>query len=195
MRRLVNTAMAAIALAAVLASTAAAQMRGVVGVGLSVPVGEFADESGAGAQAGGGTALAGLEWLPEGRSFGLRLDGAYNRFCTSACDEAGGDLDVRFRFLNANLSGIAELPLGGAADLRPYVLAGVGLYNYKLEGDDVPDGFDESETDFGLSGGLGVTYALGRVGLFAEGRFHNVFTSEEDVQYIPVLVGARVNFR
>ena len=93
MRRLVKTAMAAIALAAVLASTAAAQMRGVVGVGLSVPVGEFADESGAGAQAGGGTALAGLEWLPEGRSFGLRLDGAYNRFCTSACDEAGGDLE------------------------------------------------------------------------------------------------------
>ena len=195
MTRLVKTGLVLVLLIVLVAIQAVAQVRGVVGVGLSVPVGEFADEGGVGAQSGGGTALAGLEWLPEGRSFGLRLDGAYNRFCTAACDEAGGELDVRFRFLNANLSGIAELPMSGSAALRPYALAGVGLYNYKLEGDDVPDGFDASETDFGVSGGLGVTWALGRVGLFAEGRFHNVFTSEEDVQYIPVLVGARVNLR
>ena len=134
-----------------------------------------------GAQAGGGTALAGVEWLPNGKRFGLRLDGAYNRFCTEVCDEAAGDLDVRFRFLNANLSGIAELPLAGS-DFRPYLLGGVGLYNYKLEGDDVPDGLTDSESDFGLSGGLGLTYTLGQVGVFAEGRFHNVFTSEEDIR-------------
>ena len=195
MSRLVKAGFVLIAMASIMAAEAGAQMRGVVGVGLSVPVGEFADEAGIGAQAGGGTALGGLEWLPEGRSYGLRLDGAYNRFCTAACDEAGGDLDVRFRFLNANLSGLAELPFGGESNLRPYVLAGVGLYNYKLEGDDVPAGLDESETDFGLNGGLGLTYSLGQVGLFAEGRFHNVFTSEEDIQYIPVLVGARFTFR
>ncbi len=182
-------------LGAAFATRAGAQVRGVVGVGLSVPVGEFADEDGIGAQGGGGTALAGVEWLPAGRTFGLRLDGVYNRFCTAACDEEGADLDVRFRFLNANLSGIAELPLGGRADLRPYVLAGIGLYNYRLEGDDVPASLDASETDVGLSGGLGLTWAVGRVGLFAEGRFHNVFTSEDDVQYIPVLVGARVRLR
>ena len=195
MTRLVKSGIVLLAAAAVLVGEAGAQMRGVVGAGLSVPVGEFADEAGVGAQAGGGTALAGLEWLPEGRGFGLRLDGAYNRFCTAVCDEAGGDLDVRFRFLSANLSGVAELPMGGRGDVRPYVLAGVGLYNYKLEGDDVPETLNESETDFGVNGGLGVTWALGRVGLFAEGRFHNVFTSEEDVQYIPVLVGARITLR
>lgn len=194
-QRLVTTGMILIAMAAFLAGSAGAQVRGVVGLGLSVPVGDFADETGAGAQSGGGTALAGVEWLPEGRSLGLRVDGAYNRFCTSACDETAGDLDVRYRFLNANLSGIAELPFGAESDLRPYALAGVGLYNYRLEGDDVPTGLDESETDFGLSAGLGLTYTLGRVGLFAEGRFHNVFTSEEDVQYIPVVVGARFNLR
>lgn len=181
--------------AAALVSEAGAQVRGIAGVGLSVPVGEFADEDGLGAQSGGATALAGLEWQPEGRSFGLRVDGAYNRFCTAACDEAGGDLDIRLRFLNLNLSGTAELPGGAGRDLRPYLLAGVGLYNYRLEGDDVPAGFDESETDVGLNGGLGVTYALGRVGLFAESRFHHVFTSEEDIQYIPIIVGARFTLR
>ena len=190
MRGLVKQGIVLIAAGALLAGEAGAQVRGIVGVGASVPVGEFADQSGPGAQAGGGPALAGVEWLPEGRSFGLRLDGAYNRFCTEVCDDAAGDLDVRFRFLNANLSGIAELPLG-ASEFRPYLLGGVGLYNYKLEGDDVPDGFNDSENDFGLSAGLGMTYTLGQVGIFAEGRFHNVFTSEEDIQFIPILVGAR----
>lgn len=195
MQRLVKTGMVLIAMAALLAGSAGAQVRGVVGLGLSVPVGDFADEAGVGAQAGGGTALAGVEWLPEGRSFGLRVDGAYNRFCTSACDETAGDLDVRYRFLNANLSGIAELRLGAESDLRPYALAGLGLYNYRLEGDDVPTGLDESETDLGLSAGLGVTYTLGRVGLFAEGRFHNVFAAADDIQYVPVVLGARINLR
>ena len=194
MRGLVKQGIVLIAAGALLAGEAGAQVRGIVGVGASVPVGEFADQSGPGAQAGGGTALAGVEWLPEGRSFGLRLDGAYNRFCTEVCDDAAGDLDVRFRLLNANLSGIAELPLG-ASEFRPYLLGGVGLYNYKLEGDDVPDGFNDSENDFGLSAGLGMTYTLGQVGIFAEGRFHNVFTSEEDIQFIPILVGARFTFR
>ena len=195
MTRQVKTGIALLALTSLLAGPAGAQVRGVVGVGLSVPVGEFADESGTGAQTGGGTALACVEWLPEGGSFGLRLDGAYNRFCTAACDQEGGDLDVRFRFLNANLSGIAELPLGREQNLRPYVLAGVGLYNYRLEGDDVPAGLDGSETDFGVNGGVGLTYALGRLGLFAEGRLHNVFTSEEDVQYLPLILGVRVGLR
>ena len=100
----VSTILAAVA--ALMFSTANAQVRGVVGVGLSVPVGDFADQTGGETEAGGGTALAGIEWLPQGGAFGLRVDGAYNRFCTSACDQAGGDLDVRYRFLNANLNGL-----------------------------------------------------------------------------------------
>lgn len=180
---------------ALIGSTAMAQVRGVVGVGLSVPVGDFADAGGGDAEAGGGTALAGIEWIPSGKSFGLRVDGAYNRFCTSACDQAGGDLDVRYRFLNANLNGILEFPMAAGANLRPYLLAGLGIYNYKLEGDDVPAAAGDSESDFGVNGGLGINYAFGRVGLFAEGRFHNVFASGSDLQYVPVMVGARINLQ
>jgi len=194
MKRLAAVSLVLAAAAALLVSDAAAQARAVLGVGLGVPVGDFADEAGAAAQSGGGTALAGLEWLPRGRSFGVRVDGAYNRFCTSACDESAGDLDVRYRFLNANLNGLVEFPFGGNTDLRPYLIAGVGIYNYKLEGDDVPTGA-EGVTDFGLNGGLGLTYAIGRVGLFAEGRFHNVFATGSDLQYIPVIIGAKVNLQ
>jgi hypothetical protein len=195
MKSLVKTSIVLAVAAAFMVTDATAQVRGVVGVGLSVPVGDFADETGGAAEAGGGTALAGIEWLPQGKSFGLRVDGAYNRFCTSACDQATGDLDVRYRFLNANLNGLMEFPLGAEGNLRPYVLAGVGLYNYRLEGDDVPVGPDDSESDFGVNGGLGLTYAMGRVGVFAEGRFHNVFATGSDLQYIPVMVGARINLQ
>ena len=195
MKNFIKTSIVLAAAIALVGSDAAAQVRGVVGVGLSVPVGDFADATGGDAEAGGGTALAGLEWMPAGRSFGLRVDGAYNRFCTSACDQAGGDLDVRYRFLNANLNGLIEFPMGTDARLRPYLLAGVGFYNYKLEGDDVPTGVGDSESDFGVNGGLGINYALGRVGLFAEGRFHNVFATGSDLQYVPVMIGARINLQ
>jgi hypothetical protein len=194
MTRLLKLGFLLAALAALPIVDAAAQVRGVVGVGLAVPVGDFADETGGAAQAGGGTALAGVEWLPAGNAFGLRLDGAYNRFCTSLCDEDAGDRDVRYRFLNANLNGILEFPVGADVSIHPYFVAGVGLYNYKLVGDDVPAG-GESETDFGLNGGVGLTYQLDRFGIFGEARVHNVFTEGSDVQYIPVMVGARFNFR
>jgi hypothetical protein len=180
---------------ALVTSNAVAQRRGVVGVGLSVPVGDFADQTGGDAQAGGGTALAAIEWIPSGSSFGLRVDGAYNRFCTSACDEVGGDLDVRYRFLNANLNGLLEFPLAADASLRPYGIAGVGIYNYKLVGDDVPEIAGDSESDFGLNAGLGLTYTIGRVGVFGEARFHNVFATGSDLQYVPVMVGARINLQ
>jgi hypothetical protein len=195
MRTLVRISLVLSAVIAVVVSDAGAQFRGVAGVGLAVPVGDFADDAGGAAQSGGGTALAGVEWMPAGRIFGLRVDGAYNRFCTSACDQAGGDLDVRYQFLNANLSGMVEFPVGADANFRPYALAGVGIYNYELVGDDVPATAGDSETDFGLNGGLGVTYKLGRVGVFAEGRFHNVFATDDDLQYIPILVGARIDLQ
>jgi hypothetical protein len=137
--------------------------------------------------------LAGVEWVPQGRTYGLRVDGAYNRFCTSACGPDGGNLDVRYRFLNANLNGMVELPVG-AAWFRPYVIAGVGLYNYRLEGNDVPDGLS-SNTDVGMNAGVGGVYRLGRVGLFAEGRFHHIFANSSDIQYIPMMVGAKVDLQ
>lgn len=193
MKRLAAAALI-VAAAALAVSDASAQARGIVGVGLGIPVGDFADDAGAGAQSGGGTALVGLEWLPQSGTYGLRIDGAWNRFCTTACDAAGGDLDVRYRLLNANLNGLVELPLANRA-VRPYVMAGAGVYNYKLEGDDVPAGADESETDLGVNAGLGVTYSIGRVGVYAEGRFHNVFAAGDDLQYIPVMVGAKIDLR
>jgi hypothetical protein len=67
----------------------------------------------------------------------------------------------------------------------------VGLYNGKVTGDDVI-GDPESETDFGINAGAGFDFVAGAVGLFVEGRFHNVFTEDESTNFIPITVGVRL---
>ena len=193
MMRLVRVGLVLAALAAVPMIDAAAQFRGVGAIGLAVPIGDFADEPDWDAQDGGMTGLAGVEWVPTGSAFGLRLDGAYQKFCTSLCDQDAENLDIGYRFLNATLNGVLEFQLGADASVRPYFLGGIGIYNYELVGDDVPEGL-ESVTDFGLNGGVGLTYQLKRVGIFGEARLHNVFGDQIDLQYIPIMLGARIGF-
>jgi hypothetical protein len=195
MKAIAKVCLVAATIGSLAATTAQSQVRGIFGAGLSVPVGDFADESVGRAKAGGGTVLVGAEWLPAGRDFGLRLDGNFSQFCTTACDAAGGELDIKYQVLNANVSGLLEVPIGAAPRVQPYVLAGVGVYHHKLRGDDVLSTADDSQTDLGVSGGLGLDFDVGPVGLFAEGRFHHVFADGADLQYIPVTVGVRVGGR
>jgi hypothetical protein len=183
---------AAAVLVAALASTAAAQFRAVGGAGLSVPTGDFASDAGGAAKAGGGAVFLGAEWMPRGKVFGARLEGDFNQFCTTFCDDTGGNLDIKWRLLNVNLNGVLELPVGNGARIRPYALAGIGIYNYNLRGNDVPSTTPGSRTKVGLNGGLGLNYDVGSVGIFAEGRFHNVFADAKDIQYVPLMVGVRV---
>jgi opacity protein-like surface antigen len=180
----------------VAAASLAGQVRGVVGAGLSFPLGNFAADDGGQAQSGGGTAMLGGEWKPAGQPFGVRVDGDFGQFCTSACDAIGGSLDVKWRVLNANLNGMLEFPVGEGARLHPYALAGIGVYNYKLRGDDVPSVVsDVSKTEFGFNGGLGLNFDVGQLGVFAEGRFHNILTDGKDIQYLPVMLGLRFGGR
>jgi hypothetical protein len=195
MKALLKLGLVVAAVGAVSVTSVHAQVRGIIGAGLSVPVGDFADANGGGAKAGGGTAFIGAEWLPSGRNLGVRVDADFTQFCTTFCDASGGDLDVKHQVLNANLSGILELPVGTTGNIRPYLLAGAGVYSHKLHGKDVAANADATQTDFGVSGGLGLNIAVGRIGLFAEGRFHNIFADGSDLQYIPMTLGVRVGGR
>jgi hypothetical protein len=195
MKALLKLGLVVAAVGAVSATSVHAQVRGILGAGLSVPVGDFADANIGGAKAGGGTAFIGAEWLPIGRHFGARVDADFTQFCTTFCDASGGDLDVKHQVLNANLSGILELPVGTTGNIRPYLLAGAGVYSHKLHGKDVAANADDTQTDFGVSGGLGLNIDVGRIGVFAESRFHNIFANGSDLQYIPITVGVRVGGR
>jgi hypothetical protein len=77
---------------------------------------------------------------------------------------------------------------------RPYLIGGGGVYNLKTTGtNDLGPLFDtdNSTTKFGLNAGAGFDFKAGSAGLFIEGRFHDVFTSGENVKFLPITVGIR----
>jgi opacity protein-like surface antigen len=101
---------------------------------------------------------------------------------------------------NQILGGLANLTYGlSAGPIRPYILAGLGVYNLKFqqESEDGGGSFDESETKFGVNGGAGITFRLGRIAAYLEGRIDNVWTSDDQdveenlktVRVIPVTFG------
>jgi hypothetical protein len=49
-----------------------------------------------------------------------------------------------------------------------------------------------STTKFGLNAGAGFDFKAGSAGLFVEGRFHDVFTTGKDLQFIPITIGIRL---
>ena len=192
---------AAVALAAVgmLASAEAeAQARFMVGGGLAMPSGEFSSTEDGGYFAGNGfNALAGVSLSAPLLPIGLRVDGSFNRF---GLHEDAGDVAANYQVLAGTANAVFSLPTPGI--VQPYVLAGVGVYNYKLTGDDVSEEFSAAETNLGINGGVGLNVALGGLSLFGEARMHNIFISErtlgdvtleaEDIRMVPVTVGLRL---
>ena len=102
---------------------------------------------------------------------------------------------------NQILGGLANLTYGlSAGPIRPYILAGVGVYNLKFqqESEDAAGAEQSfSETKFGVNGGAGITFRLGRIAAYLEGRVDNVWTSDnqdidenlKSIRVIPITFG------
>src|SRR2546422_1007057 len=164
-------------------ATAMAQsVRYGVGAGLLLPVGDYHSIDKTGWIVGADITY----WLASA-SIAIRAEGSYSRTgekqgacCLSdhAIAMAGGLLDVVYAF-------------GSTADqIRPYLVAGVGLYNWRLS---VPGFIPSSETRLGLGGGAGVAYKVGRgsTRLFLEGKVTNVTVNGVYYVSIPIRVGLR----
>jgi hypothetical protein len=69
---------------------------------------------------------------------------------------------------------------------RPYLIGGLGVYNINFDLAGV-----DSETKFGINAGAGFTVPVGQgsTRLFAEGRFHNIFTEGENLNLLPITIG------
>jgi hypothetical protein len=165
------------------ATTSAAQgVRYGVGAGLLLPVGDYHSLDNA-----GWIAAADVTYWLASASLAIRAEGSYSRTgqkqgacCLSdhAIAMAGGLIDVVYA-------------LGRRADrIRPYLVAGVGLYNWRLS---APGFTTSSVTKAGFGGGAGVAYRLGtgRTRLFVEGKVTNVTVNGVDYVSIPVRVGLR----
>jgi opacity protein-like surface antigen len=203
MKGMMKAAVALVAVGMLAAGEAQAQMKVLVGGGLSTPMGAFGetefDDLTEGYGAGSGfNALAGVELGAPLMPIKLRVDASYNRFGLS--DEVvEGEVDANYQVIGGTANAVFALP--SPALVQPYLIAGVGMYNAKLTGDDVSSTEEVSETKFGINGGVGVNLALGGLQLFGEARIHNIFMSEveidevtleaSDIRMVPITVGLR----
>lgn len=174
-RKTLGAAAAALVLSAVAALPAHAQVSSPikfnVRAGASLPTGDFGDVVNTGFIVGGG-----LTFRAPLMPIALRVDGDYNRF---TIDSDLVEEDVSIWALTAN----AQV----APALSPvYFIGGAGFYGTSA--------FDESETDFGLNGGVGLRIPLTGFSSFVEARYHYVFTGNGDADgsstaYIPITFG------
>lgn len=117
-------------------------------------------------------------------NFALGADGNYIK---NKGDEAvfGTGSGVEAKFMHYGVHGKYML---GKADskMMPYMVAGAGLYNLKVDNGVVSD----SVTKFGLRGGLGANYMMGpRWGLGFQADYNDVMTEGSSSQYIGVSGG------
>jgi len=94
------------------------------------------------------------------------------------------------------LSGVGgfSMDLVQAGPITPYVTAGVGAFSLK---DEITSGaFAGSTSDvrFGVDGGAGLRFRLGRLEAFAEGRLQNIWTEAgaidtKSIKAIPITFG------
>jgi len=161
-----------------------------LGGSLGIPLGDFGD-----AAKMGWHALAGATFKPASLPVGIQIDGNYSQF--SASDEALAaadlpeDASVKTRLMFATANAVYSFKTAETSRLHPYLIGGLGVYNAKATGDDVPDGV-ESTTDFGINAGAGFNVAAGGASVFVEGRFHDVFTDGGSTQFVPITVGVRL---
>ena len=176
----VPKAVAALALG-MLVSTSALRAQGAefsLGGGLDFPLGNFDDFAKMGFHG-----LAGVSVFPANWPVGIQVDGNYAQFK----DDSPADIKNQFIFGTANL--VYKFKTSEETRFQPYLIGGGGVYNFKQTGNDAIT--DQSFTKFGINAGAGFDVKAGSVGLFIEGRFHNMFTSGSDRTFIPITVGLR----
>ncbi len=159
------------------ASVAQAQATFGVGAGLTMPMGDYGDAASVGFH-GMGNVLFGLGTGP----LAVRVDVAYHRTGL----EQG--VDGHTALAGGMASVVYKIPATG--QIKPYVLAGLGYYNVKLDVTGIGS-TDESNLAFG--GGAGLTFGMSGASLFVEARYLTVQEGDTfaATNFLPLTVGIR----
>ena len=172
---------AALSLGLIAAATplAAQGAQFLVGGGLGMPLGDFADGFKMGYHA-----MAGVSITPATMPVSFQVDGNFAQF---SVDQDNVDAKERMLFATGNV--VYKFKTAPTSRLHPYLIGGLGVYNGKATGDDVLT--NESSTKFGINAGAGFNVAAGAASVFVESRFHDVFTEGGSTQFAPISVGLR----
>ena len=179
---------AAVGLALALSAQAAQAQAGLslgLGAGAVVPSGDMADF-----HSTGWTGQASLRVKPAVSPLGFQFDASYGRLGIDS-----NVFDGHTSMLAGTANAVYAFP--SAAVARPYLIGGVGAYNMKASAEGA-----ESVTKFGANAGAGFDLKLGSASLYAEGRFHAIFSALDSgagdastAYMIPLTVGLRWNLR
>lgn len=173
---------AALALAtALFASSAEAQtpVKFGIGGGATLPLGNFGDAATLGFH---GMGL--VEFSPASLPVGIRLDGTYQRLGFNDDVAADGN----FQIIQGTLNGVYTFVTAEESKFHPYLIAGVGAYNFKADVEGVDNA---SNTEIGINAGAGFNMMAGGASVFIEARFHNIFSEGSSTNYVPISVGVK----
>ena len=165
---------AAVAMLAVCALPASAQLSLSVAAGVNAPINSLADL----AETGYNVA-AGLNVNSSGLPVGLKIEGAYNGLQLRG---PGGDV----RIITGTANAVFNV---GKTPNAPYLIAGLGAYSRRIT-DAVGNTGDK--TVFGINGGGGLRFPLSGISTFLEARIHFMLgdkSNAADFQFIPVTFG------
>jgi hypothetical protein len=168
-----KSAAALVALVVAAASPASAQIGFGIAGGPSFGLGDSFSAYDMGYHVQGSASLS-IPLIP----IGVRVDGLYNRFPSDG---------ATFQTLGGSVNGILSIPSVG---ITPYVIGGVGMYKNKV---DFENNDDTSTTDFGVNIGAGVKLGLPGLGVYVEGRLHNIFGDEGagSLRFAPLSIGLK----
>jgi hypothetical protein len=151
-----------------------------LGAGLSIPTGATSDGLKTGWHA---TGL--VQFSPASSPVGFQIDASYRQL---GFDGGGG----KDQIIDGTANAVYNFAVSNETQFRPYLIGGVGVYNVKAK----PDvGTSLSDTKFGVNAGAGFNIKTSGVGIFVEGRFHNVFVEGSDFHFIPITAGVRFGGR
>ena len=98
-----------------------------------------------------------------------------------------------YRFLS--VTGLFEYYFKGDK-VKPYVGAGLGLYNYKISYDAMGGSYSDSKSYFGFAPVIGVMYELSeKISLLGNLKFHYVATDGDAATMIGIHFGAVYNIK
>jgi hypothetical protein len=175
MRRSFFRVAALVSLLAISASAAQAQTQRTtmfgIAAGATLPTGDIGNSLDMGYHV---TGLISMK--PSTTPIGFRVEGTYNNF-------SGEGTNSDFRII----SGIVSALLGGrgTGQFSPYVIGGLGYYDFKA---DAPGAV--SSGDLGVNVGVGAFIPLSGFTTFVEARFHNIFVDGGgNSRFIPITFG------
>ena len=156
------------------------------GLGLTVPIGSLSDYNNSGwhIQGMGGWESATTPW-------GFRGDLTFNKLGGKTLDRLEPPKQPDLNILAITADGVYQFrpSAQSGSSTIPYVIAGLGLYHLSSSGS------GGSQTKFGINAGAGLEFRLTGFSVYAEGRFHDIFTSGKSGHYIPLTVGVKIGGR